>query len=289
MARRAYVGGFAGDVCVIAKVNPEDVIAVPEYDANKMRVCGYHILFELSEMDFRKLKSNQPITDTQEGRILLGRALSGDHPEPIEDVRIGGHKGTNVKTALRKKTFTPVVEVKPAIALDPDKQNFSPEAVVNPVDVERAVVQNKLAPEEAQKAPEEENTVVLVPDLSKQETEAPKPDVAPVAAAIQAVATSKGMNMAKAPLAPASIPPAAKLVEPATKPVAKEASSLKGTKVNTAAKSPRQQIRELFDRKIMNAAQAQAVANIKKAAKKSWDALGVSTEEQKVLEKHLNK
>lgn len=260
VARRAYVGGFSGDVCVIAKVNPEDVIAVPEYDANKMRVCGYHILFELSDEDFQKLKRNAPITDTEAGRILLGRALSGDHPEPIEDVRIGGHKGTNVSTTPRKKTSAPVVEVKPAVALDPDKQNFIPEAVVNPVDVERAVVQNKFAPEEAQKAPEEEKTVPLVPEVPETKTEPQKPDVTPVATAIQAVATSKGIKMAKT------------TVEPAAKKL-----------------SPRQQIRALLDKKILNKEQAMAVFAIKKAAKKNWQALGVSKEEQKSVDKYLSK
>lgn len=213
VARRAYVNGFGGDVCVIAKVNPEDVIAVPNYDANKMRVCGYHILFELSDQDYLKLKSNKPITDTEEGRILLGRALSGDHPEPVEDVEIRGHLGTDIKVTPRKKTTAPVVEVKPAIALDPDSidSELSSEHKIDPLDVERTVVE------------------------------------------------------------------------------AKKESPLRGTKVNADAKSPRQQLRELFDKKIMNVGQAQAAVNIKKAAKKSWDALGVSTEEQKILEKHLSK
>lgn len=97
VARRAYVGGFGGDVCVLAKVHPEDVIAVPNYDANKMRVCGYHILFELSDAAFRKLKLNQAFTNTEEAQLLLGRALAGDHPEPIEKVRITEQNGGGVK------------------------------------------------------------------------------------------------------------------------------------------------------------------------------------------------
>jgi len=105
VARRAYVGGFSGDVCVLAKVHPEDVIAVPDHDANKMRVCGYHILFELSDEAFQKLKYNKPFTDNGEAQLLLGRALAGDHDQPIEVVKITGQKGEGVQ-------ILPVIEGK---------------------------------------------------------------------------------------------------------------------------------------------------------------------------------
>jgi hypothetical protein len=47
---------------------PEDVVAVPQYDSNKMRVCG-HILYgrELNDEDFQALRSNQPIK-TSDGK-----------------------------------------------------------------------------------------------------------------------------------------------------------------------------------------------------------------------------
>jgi hypothetical protein len=46
---------------------PEDVVAVPQYDSNKMRVCGHHILYELNDEDFQALRSNQPIK-TSDGK-----------------------------------------------------------------------------------------------------------------------------------------------------------------------------------------------------------------------------
>ena len=247
VARRAYVGRFSGDVCVIAKVNPEDVIAVPEHDANKMRVCGYHILFELSNDDFVKLKKNRPITDTEEGRILLGRALSGGHPEPIEDVEIHSQMGNDVRVTPRAKTAAPVVEIKPAVALDPDKADttLSPEHEINPVEVERAVIEAKLsasteavptAQEGAQKAPEEKKTEEPMATVPETEEE-------PKKVAIASVATP----------------------------------------------SPRQKIRALLDKKILNADQAQTAFAIKKAAKKSWQALGVSKAELESIEKFLDK
>lgn len=103
VARRGYIGNFSGDVCVIAKVAPEDVIAVPNYDANKMRVCGYHILFLLSKEDHQKLRQNRAITDTSEAKQLIGKAIAGDHVGRLEEVRITRQLGEGVQ-------ITPLVE-----------------------------------------------------------------------------------------------------------------------------------------------------------------------------------
>lgn len=97
VARRGYIKSFSGDVCVLAKVAPEDVIAVPLYDANKMRVAGYHILFELPPEAYSKLRNDVPMTDNPTARVLLNKALIGDHVGKLCEVRIGGHKGTNIK------------------------------------------------------------------------------------------------------------------------------------------------------------------------------------------------
>lgn len=120
VARRGYIGNFSGDVCTIVKVAPEDVIAVPVRDPDKVRVCGYHILMELDQEAWDKLKRNVPITDNPKCQKMLGRAMSGDHVAVIEIVKIGGQMGTNV-------TVTPVgkidkagkpVEVRKAVAVD---------------------------------------------------------------------------------------------------------------------------------------------------------------------------
>lgn len=95
VARRGYLSSFSGDVCVIAKVNPEDVIAVPYHDANKMRVCAYHILYELSAEDYAELCKNKPLK-TNQGKQMLANAISGDHVGILSDVEIGGHCGKNL-------------------------------------------------------------------------------------------------------------------------------------------------------------------------------------------------
>lgn len=102
VARRQYLGGFRGNVIVLARVRPEDVIAVPQYDANKMRVCGYHILFEMLEEDRLALINNKPLA-TEDGKAKLGKALAGDHVGILEHVKIGGAKGTNLTVTQKVK------------------------------------------------------------------------------------------------------------------------------------------------------------------------------------------
>lgn len=110
VARRGYLGGFSGDVCVLAKLAPEDVITVPSYDANKMRVCGYHIIKELSSDQFAQLKSNKPLTNNEAGQRLLGQMLAGQHIRRTHEVRITGSMGNGVITTEI------VAEAKPAAA-----------------------------------------------------------------------------------------------------------------------------------------------------------------------------
>ena len=43
-----YVSGFkrSGDHVIIVKINPKDVVAVPEYDTSKLRCCRYEVVTE---------------------------------------------------------------------------------------------------------------------------------------------------------------------------------------------------------------------------------------------------
>ena len=99
VARRAYVGGFRGSsgVMVLIKVAPEDAIAVPKYDGNKMRVCGYHIVADVPEADHGKVFSNQPIPKDSPTAKLLGAVIKGQHIGIIEEVEIGGARGSNLR------------------------------------------------------------------------------------------------------------------------------------------------------------------------------------------------
>lgn len=111
VARRGYIRSFSGDVCVLAKVNPEDVIAVPQYDANKMRVAGYHILAELSQEAYDLLRMGKPMTSLEECKVLLGNVLAGEHIGVTNTVEITQQQGGGIKTVELAPTDAPEAPV----------------------------------------------------------------------------------------------------------------------------------------------------------------------------------
>ena len=133
VARRGYISQFSGDVCVVCKLNPEDVIAVPSYDANKMRVCGYHIIAELTSEQYQLLRNNQPITETEDGKLLLANLIAGNHDQPTNIVKIGGHNGTSVTTTpVEKRKEIPAL-LKPVVPKEA-LSNADVEVRDNPID-----------------------------------------------------------------------------------------------------------------------------------------------------------
>ena len=123
IARRGYLGGFSGTDCFLIKVAPEDVIAVPNYDANKMRARGYHIIAHLSPEMMRQVKSNQPMTNTQQGKELLAKAITGKHIGIIEEVRVSAALGGKVVTTpldagLAVPAPLPAEKISKAIAVE---------------------------------------------------------------------------------------------------------------------------------------------------------------------------
>lgn len=89
IARRDYLSAFSGNVVVLCKLAPEDVISVPIYDARKLRCKGYTIVAELNDTDARLVSSNQPMQDT----VLLGNVAAGNHTEILETVEITKARG----------------------------------------------------------------------------------------------------------------------------------------------------------------------------------------------------
>ena len=96
IARRGYLRSFDGDVCVVCKIDPEDVMVVPHSDANKVRVKGYHILGILSGAAKTALKSGKPATSDDEALKLIHDAIKGVHIERLERVQVNGQMGSNV-------------------------------------------------------------------------------------------------------------------------------------------------------------------------------------------------
>ena len=97
IARRGYLGDFGGDVCVLCKIDPEDVMVVPHNDPNKVRVKGYHILGVMSDGAMKLLKANKPMTGEEDALEMVYRAIKGDHIDRIERVQVNGQYGTNVE------------------------------------------------------------------------------------------------------------------------------------------------------------------------------------------------
>lgn len=97
IARRGYLRSFGGNIIVICKIAPEEVIAVPEYNPNKVRVSGYHILGKIPAEEHQNLRDNKAMTENTEAGKLLTSALRGTHIGKIETVEIGGSLGANLK------------------------------------------------------------------------------------------------------------------------------------------------------------------------------------------------
>lgn len=166
VARRGYIKSFSGDVCTLCKVAPEDVIAVPSYDANKMRVCGYHIIFELTPAQYGLVRQNKPMSDDPQGAITLAEAIAGQHTGITHKVKIGAHSGGDVSVTdvdVPTPAAKPEKAVEPVKALqNPDKKHL--DAPIDPKTVTKTVAK---APKQA-KAPIAINGVNVKPGSSRE-------------------------------------------------------------------------------------------------------------------------
>lgn len=132
VARRDYLGSFSGDVLVLCKLAPEDVIAVPKYDARKLRAKGYHIIARLSQEDADRVCWNKPMQDTE----LLANAIAGNHVPILEYVEITQSYGGGLK--VRPAEEAPAQEVKPVREVT--SLDHVPEVGNTPVEVDARAV-----------------------------------------------------------------------------------------------------------------------------------------------------
>jgi hypothetical protein len=98
IARRSYAAGFGsyGDVCVMIKLAPEDVVTVPHGDPSKIRAMGYHIVGLLNAEGYALVKKNEPMTTDNKAANFIANVIKGNHIGRIQEVRIGGQMGTNI-------------------------------------------------------------------------------------------------------------------------------------------------------------------------------------------------
>jgi hypothetical protein len=295
VARRGYIHGFSGDVCVLAKLAPEDVIAVPEYDSNKMRVCGYHIIAELTAQQYSNLKSNRAITDTEAGKKLLADALSGNHIGRTHEVQITGHKGSGIKVK-------PLVEKPMEDAEWPSPENkdgWHPDAdalgETQPTLVKAEAMPDKVESQEVPKidpravieevkaAPGRKETAKQMYDVWQHLDVGPSKEAALSRLLVFKKQSKTSWEKLGIPDPTATTKPVVKAkAKPAAKKAPAKPSPNKGKKVpvkdpaleSLPTGSPRERIRMLTALGPLNADVAQRIIDIKRRAKKSWYDLG---------------
>ena len=83
---RSYLGSFSGDVICLVKIAVGDVIAVPQYNTNKMRVARYQIVAQLPDDARPLLRGNQPLPIDSEAGQILRNVIAGEYAAATETV-----------------------------------------------------------------------------------------------------------------------------------------------------------------------------------------------------------
>ena len=122
VARMSYLTSFSSEHCFLGKINPEDVMAVPHQDPNKMRVSAYQLLFKLLPEDYDQIRRGKAPDASAAFRKALGAALAGDYPAPLETVTIQGHRGTNLRMVIHNTEVVsePSTKAPEATSFDPE-------------------------------------------------------------------------------------------------------------------------------------------------------------------------
>lgn len=210
IARRGYLHGFSGDIITIVKVAPEDVVAVPDYDANKMRAAAYHIVGLIPPGLHGVLRSNKPMTTNPEAAKILADVIAGRHISVTEHVRITAAKGGSFTVTpvgdggVERAGATKVVEF--ARALD------APVEGLKPADIRAAVEKTIVAEKEKKAAPQTTAQKAaqsgdLAAAISQPATPAPAPAAKPESkkAAAKPVKTEKKVVKADTTPAPGKV------------------------------------------------------------------------------------
>lgn len=237
VARRDYLHAFSGDVVVLCKLAPEDVIAVPSYDARKLRAKGYHIIAQLSKEDAELVCRNKPMLDTE----LLANAIAGNHLPILEYVEItasmgGGLKVTKVESPEQREASL----VRAVSSLD-NVPDVNPEA--SEVDARALALDLAKPTKQLYQAPPGGGYICQVDESCGQATPVPAPRTP----------ADAGINVS-------------------TK--AEAGLGLVSAVVPGSTKRPVQLLVEAFQNG-RSYATAKALLDYKKSCKKSWTALGV--------------
>jgi hypothetical protein len=103
----SYIPGYGGNAITLVKIAAEDVIAVPQYNTNKMRVSRYQIVAELPTVVHDRLKKGAKLTSDKDGSKILQAVIAGDHVAAFERVIDPGDRGEVQVVPLQQKTSKP--------------------------------------------------------------------------------------------------------------------------------------------------------------------------------------
>lgn len=304
VAALSYLSGFSGEFTIVGKVAPEDVIAVPEYNNNKMRVAGYHIVALLNDKQANHVNRGGKLSSVDGGAEILNAVLRGKHIPVIQTVQIGGQKGS-------KLTITDLDGVDTTVAdlVEGDIRNTNIDPIGDEVHVPTAPPSPEVKAADLKPEPVKANSVDnLTPvkpkgDDVKRETKAQTAQR--LYAEFKSATTSTGAGNKALELAlfkKASkkswtalglsdeigkvVTEAADAAKP---PVAvKKVDDFDGLTEKKAkpakAGTPKAQMEALLKGSTINESIARDALAIKRSAKKSWAKLGVSDEVAAMIE-----
>jgi ribosomal protein L7/L12 len=285
VASLQYIRNFSGDVTIIGKVAPEDVFAVPEYDSTKMRVSAYHIVAKLPENVRNHVNGGGAISGVEGGTEILNMVLSGNHPSPSQHVLVGGHRGSNLTyTRLtagmdnQESNSETTSASKQKTALDMHESLEKPVNVAPPV---KAV--------DVKSQPKKATIVETIADLWQQFNDAQTSGEA-IRLADEMIAIK---GKCKKPWSVLGMSPdmVQRLVDARSakaKPVAEPVKETKAkAKVAKSGSSKNADIIRgyLNDSGMSDYAKAHAIHDLKRAAKKSYGALGLTIDECRAIDK----
>lgn len=292
VAALSYLKGFTGEFTIVGKVAPEDVIAVPEYNNDKMRVAGYHIVALLNDKQANHVNRGGKLSSIDGGAEILNAVLRGKHIPVIQTVQIGGQNGSKltitdldgvdttvadlVEGDIRNTNIDPIGDEAQLPVAPPSPKVKATDLKPEPVKPEGNNVKRETKAETAKRLYDEfrmggptvsGNRAIEL--LAFKKASKKSWDSLGLSDAIGSVIT-QAADAAKPPVDVKKVSDFDSLKEKQAKPA----------KVG----SPKAQMAELLKGSKVNVDIAHKALAIKRSAKKSWDKLGVSDEVAAMIE-----
>lgn len=312
VARRGYLGGYgtgSGNVVCLIKIAPEDVISVPMGEQSKMRVRAYHIVAQLSDADMSAIKKQQSFTaENMDQASLLAKVIRGEHIGIINITT--QHKGGKVDQMI------PVENVNAPQIIGSIQKAHTVDAIAeqNELDVEtiNKKVTKKAEPVKKEQAADHSEAYILFKLWEANKTSAAWDSLMAFKAKKKKSWKALGLTAEQISIIESVSKPVSKTVakpkvksepKPEVKPKVKKApvkkvenqkqkvnqiitkgkSESKKAEVQVAKKNnPARTAFEIWQ-KNTTGANHQRILEAKKRQKKSWTALGFTSEEIKMI------